>query len=156
MHPRPASDKLSVLSPCPAILILALPSLAAALVGCSGDPPPAAPDDPAGSARLEAFAHEDEQPDFADLVNSLRSDEPIVRSAAFRTLREHTGQTFGFDPFASDEERDRAAARWEAWLEERTQGANTSGGSAGGSPPDGPRVQVAQPPTDLNARGRRS
>jgi hypothetical protein len=42
----------------------------------------------------------------------------LVRDDAHQLLRQATGQEFGYDPFASDQENAAAMARWEDWLGE--------------------------------------
>jgi hypothetical protein len=50
------------------------------------------------------------------LIGRLNDTDPVVRLAANEELRKRTGRDFGFVPWASDEERSRAVARWRTWL----------------------------------------
>jgi hypothetical protein len=50
------------------------------------------------------------------LVARLGDEDPVVRLAANEELRKRTGRDFGYVPWASDEERAGAIARWRAWL----------------------------------------
>ena len=48
------------------------------------------------------------------LVARLDDEDPVVRLAANEELRKRTGRDFGYVPWASDEERAGAIARWRA------------------------------------------
>jgi hypothetical protein len=50
------------------------------------------------------------------LVARLGDEDPVVRLAANEELRKRTGRDFGYVPWASDEERADAIARWRAWM----------------------------------------
>jgi hypothetical protein len=52
------------------------------------------------------------------LVARLGDEDPVVRLAANEELRKRTGRDFGYVPWASDEERAGAIARWRAWIAE--------------------------------------
>lgn len=106
--------------------------------GCAGEEEIAGPgglDESASSARLEAIGALSDQPSdeqLIDLIRSLRSDDPLVRSAAIYTLRRVTGTDRGFVAVDPDSVRDAAADRWDLWLERRQQAANTSHGLGSG------------------------
>lgn len=55
------------------------------------------------------------------LVQGLEDDAPGVRAAALESLTELTGQSLGFDPDGSDEERAAAIGRWHAWMAENRE-----------------------------------
>ena len=80
----------------------------------------------AGQERnLEAVPH---------LIESLNSDDPVVRMFAIRALERTTGRRLGYDPYGTEVERQAAINRWveahEAGLT-RADGTNprTSNGS---------------------------
>ena len=50
-----------------------------------------------------------------DLIAALDDGDPVIRSWAIRGLEEMTGQTLGYEPFASQALRDEAVARWVRW-----------------------------------------
>jgi len=54
------------------------------------------------------------------LIGGLRHSELFVRSLCERALKESTGQRFGYDSRASEQDRERAVARWEGWWLART------------------------------------
>lgn len=51
------------------------------------------------------------------LVTALGDPEEIVRDAAWRSLKDLTGQKFPFEATAGKEVRQRAQARWQEWWE---------------------------------------
>lgn len=55
---------------------------------------------------------------ISGLVEALGDDNPQVRHISILALKIQTGQTKGFDPNASAEERSARIAAWRQWLEE--------------------------------------
>lgn len=55
---------------------------------------------------------------FPILVQGLRDPEEKVRYRCARVLEELTGETFGYRPEQTSEEREEPTAKWETWLEE--------------------------------------
>jgi HEAT repeat protein len=55
---------------------------------------------------------------FTLLIGGLDDSKPQVRTIAIQALQIHTGQTKGFAPEASKEQRDAAIATWKRWLAE--------------------------------------
>ena len=51
------------------------------------------------------------------LLTALGDPEEIVRDAAWRSLKDLTGQKFPFEATAGKEVRQRAQARWQEWWE---------------------------------------
>jgi hypothetical protein len=51
------------------------------------------------------------------LVNRLQDSDPVVRMAAHEELRRWTGRDFGYEPWASPQERAAAVSRWRGWVE---------------------------------------
>jgi len=49
------------------------------------------------------------------LISGLRDARLYTRSLCLDALRETTGETQGFDPRASEEEREKAIERWDCW-----------------------------------------
>ncbi len=91
------------------------------MIGCS--PESASFDSREPGARLEAsFRAVDTQnkASIPDLVRMLDSDDPAERLVAIRSLERLTGQTFGYDHAAPEDERAKAVERWVAWEKTRT------------------------------------
>lgn len=106
-------------------LLILLGSLGA-LSGCGSDDAEVAGveglDESASSARLEGMSAFPDRPNheqLADLIRSLRSDDPLVRSAAIYTLRRVTKTDLGFVADDPESVREAAADRWDHWLEQR-------------------------------------
>ncbi|MCZ6603225.1 MAG: HEAT repeat domain-containing protein [Planctomycetota bacterium] len=55
---------------------------------------------------------------FPLLVSGLRDPEERVRFRCSTNLSELVGETFGYDPRATTDEREPAIEKWEAWLQE--------------------------------------
>jgi hypothetical protein len=55
---------------------------------------------------------------YAKLIDGLSDPKAQVRAIALQALHIHTGQTKGFDPNGSEEDRARSINRWKAWLGE--------------------------------------
>lgn len=74
---------------------------------------------PAPLMRARAMSLGYQQPDsvvLPALLGRLEDADPVVRLAAHEELKKRTGQDFGYLPWASDEERAMAIARWRGWL----------------------------------------
>jgi HEAT repeat protein len=54
------------------------------------------------------------------LIGGLRDQRLYTRSLCLDALREATHETLGFDPRATEEERERAIERWEIWWLKRS------------------------------------
>jgi HEAT repeat protein len=56
------------------------------------------------------------------LIASLKTDvDPKVREDAHELLKEWTGEDFGYNPLAADEDRIAKAALWRAWFEKNKE-----------------------------------
>lgn len=53
------------------------------------------------------------------LIGGLRDEDLMMRALCARALSEATDQGFGFDPQASQEQREQAVQRWEQWWQSR-------------------------------------
>lgn len=53
----------------------------------------------------------------AQLVKDLESDDPAVRFYAINGLQRLTGQSFGYQYYAGEDQRQPAIQKWKAWLE---------------------------------------
>lgn len=102
--------------------ILLLGVLAAA--GCTPKQAPTkadfnATDTPGRVPAIVNAAEQDDPQTLAHLVRALSDDDPAVRLFAIQSLRERTGQSFGYRYYEPDGKRQAAAARWAAWLNDR-------------------------------------
>jgi len=61
------------------------------------------------------------------LIERLSDEDAIVRGFAVRSLREMTGQRFGYDPNASPDARRAAVREWTRWWERRQQAGPVDG-----------------------------
>ena len=66
-----------------------------------------------GLAMRESTAH------LPRIIELLRDPDPAVRPAARAALRSLSGQDFGPELTATEEERERAVTRWQEWWEKR-------------------------------------
>jgi len=66
-----------------------------------------------GLAMRESIAH------LPRIIELLRDPDPAVRPAARAALRTLSGQDFGPELTATEEERERAVTRWQEWWEKR-------------------------------------
>jgi hypothetical protein len=78
------------------------------------------------------------------LVNRLQDSDPVVRMAAHEELRRRTGQDFGYEPWASPQERAVAVSRWRAWMDGSAGVAQVS--ASGQIPPPSAKVLPAASP----------
>lgn len=75
-------------------------------------------DSPAGVERTQGVMTVGErniQPAIPRLIELLNDRDVSVRVVTARTLRNMTGQNFGYVAYADDTEREAAARRWQAW-----------------------------------------
>lgn len=91
---------------------------ALALAGCSTSLASTA-DSQRRIDQLAAIAGEGGETRVPSVIASLRSDDPLVRRQAQRTLLQLTGTTNGFDWAAPRPARDEAIGTWEAWCRRR-------------------------------------
>lgn len=100
-----------------AVVLLLVPS------GCGPGAGPAVSltsDDPAG--RIPAMKRAARTKDPAavpKLVALLESDDPAERLYSIEALRRITGQTFGYNYYDSEPNREAAVGRWKQWLSEQ-------------------------------------
>lgn len=59
---------------------------------------------------------------FGALIEALQDDKFDVRHIALMALQIHTGQTKGFDPGASNADREQKIKVWQTWLEQYKSG----------------------------------
>jgi len=71
--------------------------------------------------------------DLRVLIEQLDSLDPAVRTVAIERLRSMTGESFGFEPHASVEERSRAIRAWVEWLERSAPEKESPGGGEAAS-----------------------
>lgn len=55
---------------------------------------------------------------YRKLIDALADSKPQVRAIAIQALSIHTGQSKGFNPGASEEDRRNSIERWKLWLAE--------------------------------------
>ncbi len=55
---------------------------------------------------------------YSKLIDALSDDKQQVRAIAIQALSIHTGQTKGFNPNATVDERNNSISRWKLWLAE--------------------------------------
>jgi len=53
------------------------------------------------------------------LIAGLREEDLMMRALCARALSEATGQGFGYDPQAAEDQREQAVQRWEQWWQSR-------------------------------------
>ena len=101
--------------------------LVAVFAGCTA--PPVEPDLNAREAveKVPAIvdANDDRRLDpreVAALIRSLDHTDPAIRFFAARTLRDRTGQDFGYVYYRDPRARRAAADRWRAWYKQQLDG----------------------------------
>lgn len=100
----------------PGIVLLLL-----AVAGCAQPKGRGLVDDDA-SFKIPAIKDAVDQKDrdaIPELVAALSDDDPAVRFYAIEGLRRLTGQTFDYQFYDDDPDRQAAIERWRAWLAER-------------------------------------
>lgn len=88
------------------------------LAGCRADVTVPSFESPTPKGRAAAVAEAVSQGDreaIPDLIEALDDSDPVVRSWAIRGLKDLTGESFGYDPFAPQGLRDEAIERWVRW-----------------------------------------
>lgn len=91
----------------------------AAMAGCRASLP-ADFDAPDAGSRIRAVVAAADRPtpeDLAQMVRSLGSDDPALRSMAIAALERTTGERFGYDAWAPRGDRQAAIDRWKGWLD---------------------------------------
>lgn len=74
--------------------------------------------DPAPIVRARSVSLGERLPQYRvvpALIDRLEDKDPVVRLAAYEQLHQDTGRTFGYVPWAGDQDRATAVARWRAW-----------------------------------------
>ena len=92
--------------------------------GCTAPQPPLVVTDPDPSVKIPAIKKAVRQRDRAaarQLVADLDSDDPAVRFYAINGLARMTGQRFGYDYYADEQQRQSAVRRWREWLDAQEQ-----------------------------------
>src|SRR5260221_6400941 len=64
------------------------------------------------------------------MVGDLESDDPALRFYAIHALERLTGERYGYQYFADEEQRKAAVERWRQWLAAQESGAPASRPSA--------------------------
>jgi len=94
--------------------------LAASLAGCGGIPRAQRvvtnPDPTAKIPAIKASVQTNDTAVVRQLIKDLESDDPAVRFYAIGGLQRLTGQTFGYQYYADEQNRAAAVQRWKAWL----------------------------------------
>lgn len=96
--------------------------IAATLAGCTAPRPRLTVTDSDPGVKIPAIKQSAEKHDSGaapQLVQDLESDDPAVRFYAIEALFRLTGQRFGYDYYASEDQRAPAVQRWQQWLEEQ-------------------------------------
>lgn len=90
-----------------------------ALAGCRASLPAdfQAPDAGSRIRAVIASAREPTREDLQGMVDSLRSDDPALRTLAIAALERTARDRFGYDPWALEGERREAIGRWRQWLD---------------------------------------
>lgn len=92
-------------------------------------------DSPDPNLRVRAIVEAAERGDesaIPELVQQLESIDPLSRLLAARTLRDLSGEDFGYDYAAEPWARAPAVDRWAAWARRRAEAARTPGSPASG------------------------
>ena len=108
----------------------------AAGVGCQAPRGPVSihSDDP--DLKIQAMkrdAAERNPTDNPTLVRDLDSDDAAIRFYAVNTLRQVTGDDFGYRFYDDADVRKPAVARWRAWLAKQGSAAGGGAGTASGN-----------------------
>jgi hypothetical protein len=102
---------------------------AGALCGAAGCAAPRGPlvvTDPDPSVKIPAIkkaAGKRDRSATRQLVADLESDDPAVRFYAINGLQRITGERFGYDYYADEQQRQPAVQRWQDWLAGREREA---------------------------------
>ena len=90
--------------------------------GCTAPRGPLVVTDPDPSVKIPAIkkaARNRDRSAVRQLVADLDSDDPAVRFYAISGLSRITGERFGYDYYAGEEDRQPAVKRWREWLAAR-------------------------------------
>jgi hypothetical protein len=96
--------------------------LLAGAVSCAAPRPPLVVSDPDPSVKIPAIEQAVRDKDLKaarQLVKDLESDDPAVRFYAIEGLHRLTGQDFGYEFYADEDQRDAAVKKWHQWLQGR-------------------------------------
>ena len=100
-------------------LLLGGAAISALALGCAAPRPQRAVSNPDPSGKIPAIKLSVESRDMSavrQLVTDLESDDPAVRFYAIQGLQRLTGEEFGYQYFADEEDRRPALEQWQAWL----------------------------------------
>lgn len=95
--------------------------------------------DPDPAAKIPALVHAANRPtgeELRALVKALDHDDAAVRLFAIESLQRATGESHGFRPYDAEADRERAVARWRAWLDDQDQGRRIGGHVTAAHRPD--------------------
>jgi hypothetical protein len=99
-----------------------LPAFAALIAGCTLPPTTRDLNDAEPTAKIPAIkmaALKKDDAHISQLVEDLDSDDPAIRLFAIRALKDLTGETFDYQYFDDDLERQPALRSWHQWLKAR-------------------------------------
>jgi hypothetical protein len=116
--------------------------LLAVVPGCAS--PPGGFDSPDPATKLPAItkaALDHDLTAIPHLIESLQSDDPVVRMASIRTLQDLTGQTLGYDYADPPWVREDHVREWVEWY--KRQGLSQP--EPGTAPGDGPGSPGTRP-----------
>jgi hypothetical protein len=102
-----------------AMLVVVAGCVSAGAAGCTAPRGPLVVTDPDPSVKIPAIKNAVRKRDRAaarQLVADLDSDDPAVRFYAINGLQRMTGERFGYDYYADEEQRQPAVQRWREWL----------------------------------------
>jgi hypothetical protein len=96
--------------------------------------------DPDPSVKIPAIqkaVRENNRAILPQLVKELDNDDPAVRMYANHALEQLTGEKFGYQYFAGEDQREAAARKWRLWLSDPSaaQGRGNSAVTHVGSEP---------------------
>jgi hypothetical protein len=89
------------------------------MAACAAPRPPLRVSDPDPSVKIPAMqkaVREHNRAILPQLIQELDSDDPAVRLYANHALEQLTGEEFGYQYFAGEDQREAAARKWRAWL----------------------------------------
>ena len=95
--------------------------------GCTAPRGPLVVTDPDPSVKIPAIKKAARKRDRAaakQLVADLESDDPAVRFYAINGLQRITGERFGYDYYADEQQRQPAVQRWRDWLATQERGGS--------------------------------
>ena len=109
------------------VVILAACCAAWCASGCTAPRGPLVVTDPDPSVKIPAIKKAARKRDRAaakQLVADLESDDPAVRFYAINGLQRITGERFGYDYYADEQQRQPAVQRWHEWLAAQERGGS--------------------------------